>query len=104
VQFDPETAAVADCAGTLIDWASLLVGDPGYFTGAPVLAAWEEERAPIPVGHRLVPRQLFMLGGAFHSDNMLCKPDMEGLRVRAQLWRMTKDIPDGQKIVFKVDE
>ena len=45
-----------------------------------------------------------MLGGEFSSSNMVCKVDVEGMKIRAQLWRLTKDIPDGQQIVFNVDE
>lgn len=101
VQFDPETAQISDCAETVREWAALLVGDPAYYTGAPVLAAWEAKNSAIGAGHRLVPKQLFMLGGAFHSENMACKADVEGMRIRAQLWSMTKDISDGQQVVLK---
>jgi hypothetical protein len=104
VQFDPETGTIADVAGTLDEWCHLLLQNPEYYTGAPVLAAWERKNSPIQIGHRLVPKQLFMLGGEFHSNNMVCMKDLEGLRVRAQFWKMTKDLPDGQKIVFKIEE
>lgn len=104
VHFDPETAALNDCAESIEAWVSLLLGDPAYYTGVPVLAAWEAQSSRIRRGYRLVPKQLFMLGGEFHSKNMTCKPDVEGLRTRAQLWRLTKDLPDGQEIVFKAGE
>ena len=74
-----------------------------YYTGAPVLEAWEKKHAEIPVGYRIMPRQLFMLGGEFHSDNMISKPDDQGMRIRAEFWQLTKDVPDGQKIIFKID-
>ncbi len=104
VHFDPETAVLNDCAESIEAWVSLLLGDRAYYTGAPVLAAWEAQSSRIRPGYRLVPKQLFMLGGEFHSKNMTCKPDAEGLRTRAQLKCLTKDLPDGQEIVFKAGE
>lgn len=104
IQFDPETAVFTSVAETLDDWCQELVRDPDFYTGAPVLAAWERKNQPIKVGQRLVPKQLFMLGGDFHSDNMVCKSDVEGLSIRSQFWKMTKDLPDGQKIVFRSKE
>ena len=104
VQFDPETGFITDVARTLDEWCELLVHDPEYHTGSPVLAAWERENSPIQIGHRLIPKQLFMLGGDFHSNNMVSKPDLDGLRIRAEFWKMTKSLPDGQKIIFKIQE
>ncbi len=104
VQFDPETAAITDCAETLQEWVMLLIRESAYYTGAPVLAAWAAKNSTIKAGNRLLPKQLFMLGGEFHSENMICKSDVEGLRVRAQMWRMTRDLPDGQEVSFNVVE
>jgi hypothetical protein len=104
VQFDPETAGITTVAPTLVEWCHELCRDPDYYTGAPVLIAWERKNSPLQVGHRLVPRQLFMLGGDFNSDNMVCKTDVEGMRIRAQLWKLTRDLPDGQKVTFRVEE
>jgi hypothetical protein len=103
VQFDPETAAMNDCAASLDEWVSLLIADPAYFTGAPVLAAWESQHAELRAGWRLLPRQLFMLGGEFHSANMVPKLDVEGMQIRAQFWKVTRDLPEGESIVFSVD-
>jgi hypothetical protein len=103
VQFDPETARVTEMAVDMDAWVALLIDDPAYYTGAPVLKAWEKKHLEIPVGHRIIPRQLFTLGGEFHSDNMISKPDDVGMRIRAEFWQLIKDVSDGQKVVFKVD-
>ena len=103
VQFDPETATFADIGEHIHDWCRELVRDSDFYTGAPVLAAWERKNHPIGVGYRLIPKQLFMLGGEFHSDNMICKLDLDGMIARAQFWKMTKDLPDGEKIVFRIE-
>jgi hypothetical protein len=104
VQFDPETARAVTVAGTLDGWCHELLRDPEYYTGFPVLAAWEQKHHPLPVGYRLVPKTLFMLGGEFHSDNMICKSEVEGMRIRSGYWKATKDLPDGTKIEFKVGD
>jgi hypothetical protein len=104
VQFDPEAAQVADCAESATRWAELVVGDPALYTGYPVLLAWEAEHGRLPRGSRLIPKKLFMLGGDFHSENMVRKVDVEGMRVRAEFWRVLKDVPDGESVVFKVEE
>ena len=43
-----------------------------------------------------------MLGSELCKKNRVPKPDLEGMRVRAQLWQPTKDLPEGQKVVFQV--
>jgi hypothetical protein len=104
VQFDPETASIATVAETIDEWCQELRRDPNFYTGSPVLTAWERENHPLSVGCRLVPRQLFMLGGDFTSDNMISKTDVDGMRLRAQFWKLTRDLPDGQRVVFRVEE
>jgi len=104
VQFDPETSEIVVIAENAEEWVSSVLRDANYLTGAPVAAAWEKKHGPLPPGCRLVPKQAFMLGGQFHSSNMACKSDVEGMRIRAGLWQATKDLSDGQKIVFKRSE
>lgn len=103
-QFDPETASRTEVAPSIDRWAEVILGDWEIMTGYPVLEAWQREHGPLAPGHRLIPRTPFMLGGDFHSTNMIAKPDAVGMRIRAELWRLTKDIPDGQSIVFRVEE
>ncbi len=104
VQFDPETAEVDELASSVEGWMLMVMKDPDCYTGAPVLAQWEDRGRTILPGCRLIPRQLFVLGGDYRADNMLCKPDVEGMRIRAGFWQILKDLPDGQSIVFRVEE
>ncbi|NUQ79905.1 MAG: SMI1/KNR4 family protein [Polyangiaceae bacterium] len=104
VQFDPETAHITAVADSIESWCQDLCRDPDFYTGAPVLTTWEQKNHPLSIGYRLIPRQLFMMGGAFHSDNMIYKTDVEGMRIRAQFWKLTKNLPDGQKVIFRVEE
>jgi hypothetical protein len=104
VQFDPETASISAMAPSLDEWISSLVKDAAYLTGAPVLAAWEKVNTPIAVGYRLIPKQPFMLGGEFNAQNMIAKPDLEGMMIRAQLWSEIRNLPDGQRIILDKSE
>lgn len=101
LQFDPETAELGECAPTLLEWARAISEDPDFFTGRPVLRAWEKRHGKLAAGFRLVPKKLFMLGGEFHSENMIAKRDLEGMLIRAELWSKTRDIPDGQPLIFR---
>jgi hypothetical protein len=100
VSFDPETAEVSHCAGGFDEFVDLVVSEAEFYTGFPVLRAWEAEHGALEVGHRLVPRQAFMLGGEFSAADVVSRPDVEGMRMRAQLWMTTKDVRDGETIVF----
>ncbi len=102
VQFDPETARETSVADSLELWCNAVCGNPEYYTGYPVLADWERRNHSLATGSRLQPKHLIALGGAFEADNMISKPDIECMRIRCQFWTMTKDVPDGQAIVFRV--
>jgi hypothetical protein len=102
VQFDPETATLTLLAHSIEEWCEQVVADQDFYTGAPVLAAWEQAHGPIRAGNRLIPKRLFMFGGEYHSTNMLSKRDVEGMQLRAQYWRLTKDLPDGTSVTFNV--
>src|SRR5688572_29929920 len=102
VQFDPETAQVDRVAETIEEWWAVVARDPEFLTGFRLLEAWQKVNGPLPLGFRLIPKQLFMLGGEFSPSNLVAKPDIEGMRIRGQLWRLTKDLPEGTTIKFNV--
>jgi hypothetical protein len=104
VQFDPETAEFSSVARTAEGWLKKITSDPKFFTGFPVLEAWENMNGRLPLAWRLMPKQFFVLGGEFHSNNMIARHDLEGMRIRQQLWEKIKDLPDGQQIEFRVDD
>ncbi len=101
VHFDPETAVVKIVAGTFDGWCREICSNTQFYTGYPVLAGWESKHGKLLNGKRLIPRQLFMLGGEYHSDNMTCMTDLHGMLVRAELWHAIKDLPDGTSIVLE---
>lgn len=103
-QFDPETAAFEELADSVDGLFARIGDDAAYYTGAPLLAAWEAKNGPLESGFRLVPRQLFCLGGEFSEGNLIAKRDVEGMRARAQLFQRIKALPDGTTIRISITD
>ncbi len=100
-RFDPETGTLSTVASSPDAWVSALEADAAYETGFPVLEAWEQKHGTLRVGFRLLPKQPFFLGGEYSIENLVAKPDVEAMCVRAELWAATKDLPDGATIELK---
>jgi len=101
VLFDAETGSRERVAATLDGWAHALLTD-GYWSGWPLAQAWQAQHGPIPFGSRLMPTQLFVLGGAFDPSNLKAVPTLETLLFRGYVARTIKDLPDGAQIELRV--
>jgi hypothetical protein len=102
VQFDLETAELTEIAATVNGFVECLLNDVEFLTGAPVLSAWEQEHGALEPGHRLIPKRPFIFGGEFRADNMVAKEDTTGMRIRAEFWRSTKNLPDGTSVALRL--
>lgn len=101
VRFNPETGETAPFAASLQEWATQVANDADFETGVPVLKSWERAHGRLKSGCRLLPRQPFFLGGDYVAENLVEKRDVDAMLVRAELWEVTRDIPDGSKIVIR---
>jgi hypothetical protein len=104
VYFDPESAETEIVAANLEEWATLILDDFNYRTGYPLARVWQKRHDPLPIGFRLVPKQAFVLGGAFTTENLKLMRDVEGMRVRGFLATHIRDLPDGGKITFVTED
>lgn len=104
VTFDPETAEVEVMASSIEDWADQLTGNYQVLTGFPVAHAWQATHGAIVPGHRLVPKQPFVLGGEFAVSNLYSLDAVEGMRVRAGLALQIKDMPGRAQIRYRIVE
>jgi len=104
IQFDPETANITVISDSVDGWCSEIISDPAYYTGYSILSKWENENHKLELGYKLMPKQFFIFGGEFSSENMCYKRDAESMLIRGQIWEKIKDIPDGQTIEFIGDE
>jgi hypothetical protein len=98
VMFDPETGGVDDVAGSVEEWATLLLERYAYYTGHPVAHEWQVRNGPLPQGKKLLPTKLFAFGGKFTVENMGPVDEVESMRFRASIARQIKEVGDGTAV------
>jgi hypothetical protein len=102
VRFKAETGLWEPVAGSLEDWANLILEDYPYQTGWPFAHDWQEEHGALPCGQRLVATIPFMFGGDFKVSNFHALDAVEAMRLHGDLALQTRDVPDGTKIKFEI--
>jgi hypothetical protein len=102
--FDPETGDVAVIAADLHSWSAALLDDYESLTGYPLAHEWQTRHGALVEGQRLVPEVPFVAGGAFDIDNLHAADAVEGMRVRGNLARQIRDLPDGARISYRIIE
>lgn len=103
VSFNPESAEVATLAGTLEEWACRLLTDYEFLTWYPVAHEWQAKFGPLHAGMRLAPKTPFILGGEYAVDNLYALDAVEGMRLRGDLYRQMRHLPDGSRVAIKVE-
>ena|SRR6185295_6037268 len=101
-RFDPEVGVLDPFAKNVESWAGRLVQDPEFETGYPLLLEWEKVNGRLPEGKRLLPKMPFVLGGEYSVENLYAADAVEGMKVRADIWRQIKNLPDGAQIRLKI--
>ncbi len=102
--FDPELGELKQIANNLEIWAQEILADSDYLTGYLLAHDWQLEHGKLPLGSRLLPRQPFVLQGSFSTDNLVMKPDVEGMKIRAQLADKIANMSDGTTLYFEITE
>lgn len=100
--FDAETAELTEFARTVDEWAQKVVADFEFVTGYPLGHQWQSAHGALVTGHRLVPKQPFVLGGAYQTENLYSCEAVAGMRARGNLARQIADVPDGTPIKYQV--
>ena len=101
VTFDPETAELEEIGSSLEEWSKQLLSDYNYLTGYSLSHEWQQKYGGIPEGYRLIPRQLFVLGGAYDCENLLLVEEVKGMRSRGFFATQLAEIKDGEEIRFQ---
>ena len=101
--FDAETGDYDDLAGSIEEWADLMLNEFEARLGYPLAHDWQTRNGAIPIGSRLVPKTPFVLGGAFDAENLRATDAVKGMRIRGDLARQIRDLPDGTQVTFKVE-
>lgn len=103
VSFNPESAEVKHVADSVEDWACRLLVEYEYLTGYPIAHEWQLKNEPIAEGERLIPKQPFVLGGEYSVTNLYSLDAAKGMRLRADICRQVRNLPDGSRVRLRVD-
>jgi hypothetical protein len=101
---DPETGGVESFAPNLEEWASRVLDDFEAVTGHPLAHKWQKKYGSLPAGSRLIPKKPFVLGGEYAIENLYASEAAKGMRLRSEIARQIRDLPDGAKVSLKVVE
>tara|TARA_B100001093_G_C26697183_1_gene957418 strand:- start:133 stop:765 length:633 start_codon:yes stop_codon:yes gene_type:complete len=102
VSFDPETGEIETIADTFEGFAKEIMSDYDYFTGYSLAAAWQKSNGVIEPGVRLMPKQLFVLGGDFESSNLYKINDIKGMKSRGFFATKLAEVPEGGQVSFEL--
>jgi len=104
VRFEAETGLTEPIASSLGQWASLILKDYNYQTGYPLAHKWRQIHGPIRRGERLVAIRPFVLGGDFEVSNLFALDAVKAMRYHGDFALRIRDVPNGAKIIFEVDD
>jgi hypothetical protein len=100
-RFNPETAEMSEIASDLEEWADKILNDYSLETGWPLAHDWQEKNRPLKPFERLIPTIPFVLGGEFRVVNLYAEDAVKSMQFRSDIWRQTKDLPDGAKVKIR---
>jgi hypothetical protein len=100
--FDPETGIKERVAASFEEWAGLILDDYPAITGHSLAHEWQARHGRLPSGKRLIPKQPFVLEGAYTLTNLYSVDAVRGMRLRGELALQLRDIPDGGRVQFDV--
>lgn len=103
-QFDPETGESHKVADDLNAWAANVLADYDYVTGQGLAHQWQKTHGRLPEGFRLIPKVPFVLQGEFDVANLIAKPELEAMTIRAQLASQLTGLQDGESIAFEITD
>lgn len=103
-RFNPETGDRKELAPTVEYWAQRMLKDYQRETGYALAHEWQTRYGPLPLGQRLLPKIPFVAGGAYAIENLYATDGVTGMRVRADLARQIRHLPDGTIIRFQITD
>jgi hypothetical protein len=101
-RFDAETGEVIQLAGTLEDWAKLVLSEYELHTGCRLANKWQSRYRMLNFGERLLPKMPFVTGGTYTVENLYAIDSVRGMRLRGDLALQIRHLPDGTPIRYKI--
>lgn len=103
-RFDPETEQFEFLAASFEGWAERVLGDYDVETGYALAKRWQIENGELAVGARLVPKKLFVFGGTYEVENLYALDATKAMRLRADIARQIRGMPDGTVVTLSVED
>lgn len=100
--FDPETGDTEVLGKDIVQWVDRILADADMLTGWSLAQEWVVVHREIPIGHRLVPKKPFVIGGEFQIDNLYLIESVAGMRLRASIANQIAGISDGTTVRLRV--
>jgi hypothetical protein len=100
--FEAETGELKVMSNTIVEWVEHILADYEVPTGHPLLHEWQTRHGALPIGHRLMPKVPFVLGGEYALSNLYAISAVSGMKTRGNLARQIKELPDGAQIQFRI--
>lgn len=102
--FDPETGETETVARDLAGWAKSILADYEFLTGYQLGHAWQSRHGALKPGTRLVPKQPFVLGGAFDVENLNALDAASGMAARGHIAVQLAGLPDGAQVKITITD
>ncbi|MGC7097362.1 SMI1/KNR4 family protein [Amycolatopsis lurida] len=100
VTFDPETGERETVGPDLDSWAGWLLEQPDVHGARSFATLWQDTHGALGHDERLLPVKPFVLGGEYDLGNLVVRDAVTAMRIRGQLARQLRDLPDGTPISF----
>ncbi len=100
VKFEPESGEIARHSESLEAWASKILEDYSFETGWSLAHEWQVRHGALPIGHRLLPKQPFVLGGQYTVENLVAVESRRAMDLLGNLYVQIRDVPDGRSVTL----
>jgi hypothetical protein len=102
VGVNAESGEIHELASTLEEWACRVLTEYEVLTAYPLAHEWQARGRLLLEGERLVPKKAFIFGGDYSVDNLYALEAAAAMRMRGDLYRQIRDLPDGAKVTISV--
>lgn len=104
LRVNPETREVEEHSSNADAWAAKILAQPNFETGWSLATEWQRANRPLAWHERLVPKELFVLGGDLVVENLRPYDLRHAFQVYAGLSAAISGVPDGTYVEFKVKD
>jgi hypothetical protein len=102
--FDVESAESSFLCSSIEELLELLVSDGDLLSGRIIAEKWKKKFGAVEPLNRLVPNQLFVLGGEFSIKNLKSVNSVLGMQTRGPIAQKIYTLPDNTEVEFAVKE